>query len=50
MKEIHKHDTMGTLGLVANTVDLMTILWDGSEWEDIIEIEIKGGVNVVFNP
>jgi hypothetical protein len=47
VKEIHKYDAMGEFRLVINTIDLTTILWDGSECKDIIEIGIKGGVNVV---
>lgn len=43
----HEHDSVGELRLVVETVDLSAVLRDGGEGEDVVEVESKGGVDVV---
>jgi hypothetical protein len=38
-QKVHKHDTVRDLRLVIETVDLTAILGNGSEGDNIVEIE-----------
>jgi hypothetical protein len=47
MQKVHKYDTVCKLRLVIETVDLAAVLGNGSERDDIVEIESQCRVNVV---
>jgi len=46
-QKVHKHDTVRELRLVVETVDRAAILGNGSERDNIVEIESQRRVNVV---
>ena len=56
-EEVNQHGAMRKFGLVINTINLATVLWDGGERKDAIEIEVESrvvvvdkGVYVLFRP
>jgi hypothetical protein len=46
-QKVHKHDTVRKLRLVIETINLSAILGNGSERDNIVEIESQCRVNVV---
>ena len=46
-QKVHKHDTVHELRLVIETIDLMAMLRNGSERENIVELESQYHVTVV---
>ena len=42
-----QHDAMCELGLVVESVDFAAVLWDGSERQDVVEIQAESRVDVV---
>lgn len=46
-QQVDKHDTMGELRLVVETVDFSAVLRNSSKRKDVVEIQIQSSVDVV---
>lgn len=46
-EQVDQHDAVSEFRLVVETVNLTTVLWDGGERKDVVQVETEGGEDVV---
>lgn len=46
-EEIGQHESMSKFGLVVNVVDLAAVLGECGKGDDVVEVDVEGGIDVV---